>query len=468
MVDRLRVGIASQTPLVRMKRELEPGDEPLPLSELTRGVDYSVTPGGVARMIWALAESAAAHGRLAGDWVALPAGCSRDLLLGDLRLTWAPLEGEAAAAYKDVKEIAWEALNGMPPRLEDPTAATPEAQRFRESFSAWSEANARRVMERHAEAGFDLFYVNDWQHLPQGNMLQGAPAIMHFHAPLDASTPRGWAAYVRRCFDAFDGVIVSTDSYARYLRASGYERPVHRVYPWLDATTHVRPPRAAMREVAERFGIREREKVVLNIGRMDPIKGQDRLLRAWPRVLEAVPEAKLVLVGNGSFSSSPTAGLALSKGKIWRAKCEGIAKELGIERSVVFTGHLPQVDVEAMLARCDLFAFPSVGEGFGLAVAEAWLHNKPAVVSERAGIAELVRHGENGLLVDASDPRLLAEALIAGLRDEGSMGAAGRATALEHCDAADAARSLLNILEAHAGAGEFPEPTPTARSAVTR
>lgn len=447
-----RVGIASQTPLVRMKRDLDdlevrrgPLPDPLPLDRLRRSTDYSVTPGGVGRMIGTLARE---HG-VAGEWITLSNGFPRDLVLGRLRLGSVALDGGAKESYGNAKEVVWEALNGLPSPVTSPL----EDADLVAAFGAWSARNATSLLARHAADPFDVFYVNDWQHLPQGRLLGGAPSVLHFHAPFAPWTPPGWKDFMLRHFAAFGAVVVSTRAYAAALADARFPRPVHQVYPWIDAREL---PRVRPRDLAafeERYGVDADDEVVLHVGRMDPVKGQDRLVRAFARVAARRPRAKLVLVGNGSFSSSKEGGIGLSKGARWRAGLERIAAELGVAERVVFTGHVDHLTATTAFRRADAFAFPSVAEGFGLAVAEAWLQRAPAVVDPGAGIAEVVRHGENGLVARFDDPAASAAALERVLADpEGAarMGEEGRRTALEACDVRRRGAEVAEILDAYA------------------
>lgn len=447
----LRVGIASQTPLVRMMRDLDdlerehgPLPDPVPLDRLRRSRDYSVTPGGVGRMIGTLVEEQ----DVGGEWVTLDGGFPRDLRLRHVLMASARLDDDARAKYGRAKEIAWEAINGLPPQIQAPLAD----EAFLDAFGAWGRANTAALAARHARDRFDVYYVNDWQHLPQGGTLPGAPAVFHFHAPFAAWTPPGWRDLLLDSFRRFDALLVSTDAYVCALERAGLERPVHRVRPWLD----VNDVRATRRDVArfeETYGLRPDDEVVLNVGRMDPVKAQDRLLAAFALVASKRPRAKLVLVGNGSFSSSKTAGIGLSKGSEWRAKLEGLVKELGLEGRVVFTGHVPRVDHAAAFARADAFAFPSVAEGFGLAVVEAWCAGKPVVVNPGAGVAEIVREGENGLVARSADARAFADAierLLASTELAQRLGETGRRTAADACDVRTGAARVMEILEAYA------------------
>ena len=61
-----------------------------------------------------------------------------------------------------------------------------------------------------------------------------------------------------------------------------------------------------------------------------------------------------------------------------------------------------------MYERCDFTVLPSVKEGFGLVVVESWLHSKASLVTDEAGVAELIEDGKNGMLVDPEDTDTLS------------------------------------------------------------
>jgi glycosyltransferase involved in cell wall biosynthesis len=180
-----------------------------------------------------------------------------------------------------------------------------------------------------------------------------------------------------------------------------------RLYPYVDPDDYARPKAAEVDAVAQRFGLAPEDEVALVVGRMDPIKGQDRAIEALAMLSADFPSLKLVLVGNGSFSGSQS-GLGLSKSAKWRAHLEEMVKAAGLESRVVFTGHLVQEELDCMYERSRFTILPSFMEGFGLVTVESWLHGKPAIVSNRSGIAELIRDGSNGLLFDPDDPVALA------------------------------------------------------------
>jgi len=124
-----------------------------------------------------------------------------------------------------------------------------------------------------------------------------------------------------------------------------------------------------------------------------------------------------VIVGNGSFSGSKS-GLGLSKSEKWHVKLRKLVDSLHVEENVIFAGYLPQRLLNAAYESCDMTILPSRQEGFGLVVVESWLYKKPALVSTKAGIAELINDGINGLLIDSTDSFAIAEKISAVLTDQ--------------------------------------------------
>ena len=110
-----------------------------------------------------------------------------------------------------------------------------------------------------------------------------------------------------------------------------------------------------------------------------------------------------------------------------KSSCIELADEMGVAERVHVLG--PRKDVPALMHAIDVFAMPSIWEGFGLVLLEAMAAGRPIVASRVATIPEVVADGETGVLVPAGDPLALAEAL-ARLADQPSLarqyGEAGR------------------------------------------
>ncbi len=410
--------VNNQTPLVRFLRPPEKltvrprgAEGAVELSRLKEGTDYLPTSGGVVQVVLPLLQKLLAEGQLDhAYWLSLmPQGPARYEFNG-IEMIGVSLDPEGLRAYTQAKEKLWNLIHGLPTRPLE-----------KEDFVAFARYNweCTRKMFELAES-VDLFYVHDFQQLMTGSMIGlAAPAVMRWHIPMTmARTPRAVRRYIVHGLQGFDAVIVSCRRDLEALIGFGFAGKARQLYPTIDPRNF--PPVAAERksELRRRLGIPETAPIILAVGRMDPMKGQDVLLEALPPVIEKHPELRCLLVGNGSFTGSSTGGLGASKAHSWRARLEGLVDQARMRRHVVFAGNLDHEDLCAAYADARVFVLPSPAEGFGLVVAEAWLYATPAVVSGGAGVSELINHGVNGFVFPPGDSAALATYLELLLDDE--------------------------------------------------
>lgn len=415
--------VNTQTPLVRFKpsepTKRRPASVKTPdLSELTEGVDYDFSPGGVTRMVFPLIRRMLSEGTL-GDahWVSLDPAGPETVTAGGLTLHSVHLQKDQLKSYGNVKETIWGAAHGT-----GPGAGIASGIFWTDDFSEYTYYNrlsAGLITELDREYDFDVFYVHDFQQLPMGHMLATLkPKIYRWHIPFDQSAiPDEWRELLATYFGSYDVIVVSARRYADSLKSFGYSGKVRKIYPYVDPREYSRPSRSERATMRRKLGLGMDDEVILTVGRMDPMKGQDVAIKALALVVPSYPNLKLVLVGNGSFSSSKH-GLGLSKGSAWRTELERVSRQVSMEDRVVFAGHVTQRELDALYETCKFTILPSVEEGFGLVVIESWLHSKAALVTERAGVAELVEEGRNGLLFDPGDPATLAEKMCVLLEDD--------------------------------------------------
>ncbi|MCE4613747.1 MAG: glycosyltransferase family 4 protein [Desulfurococcales archaeon] len=148
-----------------------------------------------------------------------------------------------------------------------------------------------------------------------------------------------------------------------------------------------------------RFGIGPRERIILAIGRLHPRKGFQTLIRAMPSVLREVPEAFLVIIGEGPY----------------RRVLEELARRLGLEERVIMPGYLDEAEKKEALADSDLVVIPSLIEPFGLVALEAMALGKPLVATKVDGLREILEPYD--FLVDPGDPVELASKITQLLLD---------------------------------------------------
>jgi phosphatidyl-myo-inositol dimannoside synthase len=203
-------------------------------------------------------------------------------------------------------------------------------------------------------------------------------------------------------------------------------------------TRRFRPDRAARGALRDRYGLGDRP-VVVSVSRLVRRKGQDMLLQAWRDVLAAVPDAALLIVGDGPMRRALAA-----------------TAERDYSDSVVVTGPVSPDQLPGHYAAADLFVLPCrddrrglQSEGLGISALEAAATGLPVVVGRSGGSATSVVPGRTGLVVDAATPAPLAGTVVGLLRDTdlaGRMGAAGRRWVEECWSWEVAAERLVAIL----------------------
>ncbi len=162
------------------------------------------------------------------------------------------------------------------------------------------------------------------------------------------------------------------------------------------------------------LGLNPKELVVGTVGWLLPIKGPMYLLKAMGRVWQNYPGVTLVYVGKGDLEGELRAEVL----------------RMGASDRVIFLGW--RDDIPEIMHALDIFVLPSLNEGMGRVLVEAMASGKPIVASSVGGILDLVKHGQNGLLVRPGDVNGLYLAIgklvvDKELRDE--MGRAGRTVA---------------------------------------
>jgi phosphatidylinositol alpha-1,6-mannosyltransferase len=205
----------------------------------------------------------------------------------------------------------------------------------------------------------------------------------------------------RAVFEGASQILTNSEFTARQVRAR-YPALAERV----DAVPLCIDPAKLERWGREADGAPEREPVVLIVGRLwaeERGKGHDALIAALPRVREAVPDARLWIVGTGDD----------------RPRLEHSVRERGLGDAVRFFGAISDTELGRLYRSAGVFAMPSRQEGFGLVYAEAMWHGLPCIGSTADAAAEVIADGETGVLVPYDAPEPLAEAIVALIADAG-------------------------------------------------
>ena len=261
-------------------------------------------------------------------------------------------------------------------------------------------------------------------HVPTIQASAGNPA------PSEASARRKWATLL--WLSALIGVPVQACS-------RSVERSLREVAGSLPRGSGTIANGCDAEEIGHRAAIARRSRptagrlIIGMVARLDPIKDQATLVRAFAGLAREQPEAELWLVGEGSEE----------------AALRQLAAAEGMAARTLFWGR--RADIPELLGQMDVCAFSTTrDEGFGIALIEAMAAGLPVVASDVPACREVLADGDAGMLVPAGNPATFAAALRAVLRDPGLRAAwAARATArvcaaytAERC-AADWYRLLL-------------------------
>lgn len=214
--------------------------------------------------------------------------------------------------------------------------------------------------------------------------------------------------------DEADRLIVNTEEEARQLISLHHadRDRIDVVHPGVDLTTFTPGDRAAARAT---LGLPADERIVAFVGRIQPLKAPDVLVRAAALL---GPDVRVLIAGGASGT-----GLAAPDSMI------RLADELGISARVTFLPPQPRERLVEVYRAADLVAVPSYSESFGLVAVEAQACGTPVVAAAVGGLPVAVVDGRSGALVDGHDPRRWADTIAELLRAD----AAGlRRAALDH------------------------------------
>ena len=213
-------------------------------------------------------------------------------------------------------------------------------------------------------------------------------------------------ALARRC----DRVVGNSQAVVDFYRAAGIpEDKLALIYSGVPLSE---PPEVDRARVRAAFGFAADAPLILYAGRLVHQKGVDVLIAALDLLQHVRPSVRTLIVGAGPLQS----------------ELEETAHAFRLDERVKFLGH--RDDVPRLLAAADMLVLPSRYEGLPNVVLEAMTYRKPVVATAAPGTTEVVRDGENGLLVPLNDANALTRALRT-LADDPTLrqrlGAAGRA-----------------------------------------
>jgi glycosyltransferase involved in cell wall biosynthesis len=240
--------------------------------------------------------------------------------------------------------------------------------------------------------------------------------VAHYHNYYDDKwNAEGTLALDRRLAQASDRLIACSEAVRSHV-SERLDVPVASIEVILNGVDHARfaPPHdvAAFRSS---LGISQGARVIASVGRLSRQKASDDVVRAARKICDMRPDCVFVMAGADDDPFSPTV--------------RRLASDLGVDKRIVFTGHLS--DVAPLYGLADVVVMPSRWEGFGLVLVEAMASGTPLVTTTVGPIPEVVGEG-SALFVAPDSPAELASAVLRILDDPalaGSLAEKGRARA---------------------------------------
>jgi D-inositol-3-phosphate glycosyltransferase len=166
-------------------------------------------------------------------------------------------------------------------------------------------------------------------------------------------------------------------------------------------------------EAKSYVGLKPENRMILFVGRIEPLKGVDTLIEAMAclQLNEVNHPVHLAIIG-GDPSASP------EQMTVEMARLQKLCDDLGLDQSVLFLGKRDQDKLPYYYSAAEVLVMPSHYESFGMVALEAMACGTPVIASEVGGLAYLVRDGETGFTIPAEEPEMLCEKLSWLLNDE--------------------------------------------------
>lgn len=198
----------------------------------------------------------------------------------------------------------------------------------------------------------------------------------------------------------FDRIVAVSDGIKRdMLRYKIPEKKIMVIDNGIDVGRFNR--KIATEDIKKEFGINGNIKVIGTIGSLKFEKGHVYLLRVAREVIKSFKDVKFFIVGDGPL----------------RKQLEDEAKNLGIEKNIIFTGL--RNDVPELLSIMDIFVLPSIKEGLPMVLLEAMASKKPVVATKVGAIPKIINDNKSGILVEPQDIIGLKDVIINLIKDSG-------------------------------------------------
>ncbi|MGI9305282.1 MAG: glycosyltransferase family 4 protein [Gammaproteobacteria bacterium] len=299
----------------------------------------------------------------------------------------------------------------------------------RSKFDARLLTDLIRIMRTQSPDVVHLHGYGAWTFGRLAARLTGTPVVLHEHMVGDH------VSLIQRISDfllssnnptcAISRAVADFCTRYRYVR----EEDIVVVPNGIPLTEFTPPSATELESLRRQLDVSETTPLIGCVGRLDPIKGFDYLIKAMPILRENLPDIVALIVGDGDQEAS------LRK----------LSGELGVSENVRFLGF--RKDIHALLALLDVVVIPSLSEGQCLAALEALAMGKPIVSTNVGGLRELFEDQVTALLTKEQDPEDIADKIIDLLADQAlreRLGTAARRLASERYDIEKCAAKIID------------------------
>jgi glycosyltransferase involved in cell wall biosynthesis len=243
----------------------------------------------------------------------------------------------------------------------------------------------------------DIVHTHSWGTLIEGIIgakLGRVPLIIHGeHGTFPETAPH---RYFQKIFWNMSDVVLSVSGILKEKLSKTVNFSPEKIHVILNGvdTGKFYPSKELREEFRSRYDFPPDSFVVGTVGRLNPVKNYQMLIKAASEVIQKGEIIEVVFVGDGEK----------------REELESLAKELNIQKHIHFMGY--QKEINLFLNGMDTFALTSVSEGCSNVIQEALFTGTPVVATNVGGNPELVKPDLNGYLVESNDFKMLAEKIL--------------------------------------------------------
>ncbi|MCL1971268.1 MAG: glycosyltransferase family 4 protein [Candidatus Bathyarchaeota archaeon] len=212
------------------------------------------------------------------------------------------------------------------------------------------------------------------------------------------------------------------------------ENRIHVIHNGVD--TNKFQPAKDKQKIKTELGLNPNDHIILSVGRLYARKGLFTLIDTLSTVIKQFPNTKLVISGKGQSNEM--------------TKLHTHAKHLAVEKNILFTGYYPDQKLPKLYQAADIFAFSTFYEHHPFAILEALATGLPVVTTTVGGIAETIETGKNGLLVQPSNSKQFADAILYLLQhptEAAEIGTNARKTVTKHYDWSIVVKEVIQVYQ---------------------